>query len=528
MSQADSPSSSFWRRLFGRSAPSLDDPEELQRSRVALYLKFQLILLGSFFVIDVLGALIDHGVSGLREPGLAIHLVLVLALFAGWLFVRRGSHSGPTLAVVDITCLLLVAAAAAAMLRVHAGTEPIAGPAFGVAFAIVARAAIVPSSGKRTLLAGVAAAAIVTAGYAQRGWRTVQPPPDFVLIWTLAFSFASAAVSRSIYGLQKQVQLAKQLGQYVLEDKLGEGGMGIVYRARHAMLRRDTAVKLLLPERAGSENLARFEREVRQTARLTHPNTVTIFDYGRTPDGTFYYAMELLDGADLDEIVAVGGPLVPERVVHVLSLVAGALAEAHEAGLIHRDIKPANIVLCRQGGVADVPKVVDFGLVKQLDGAGDLAQTKADSILGTPLYLSPEAITSAADVDAKSDLYALGAVGYYLLTGQQVFEGTTVVEICVKHLEATPVPPSKRVSSKIPPALERLILDCLAKDPGARPQSALELQERLQNTGTAEWTPREARAWWLAHEAALLARREKAVEVNGSARTLAVDHGYRS
>jgi eukaryotic-like serine/threonine-protein kinase len=525
MSQAASPSPSFWRRLFGPSAPTFDDPEELQRSRVALYLKLQFILLGSFLLLDVGGALNDRGVSGLRDPGLGIHLVLVLAIFAGWLFVRRDSHSNLTLAFIDVTCLLLVAAAAAAMLVYMAASN--AGPAFGVALAIVARAAIVPSSGKRTLLAGVAAAAIVTAGYAQRG-KTVQPPADFVLIWTLAFSFASAAVSRSIYGLQKQVQLAKQLGQYVLEDKLGEGGMGVVYRARHAMLRRDTAVKLLLPERAGSENLARFEREVRQTARLTHPNTVTIFDYGRTPDGTLYYAMELLDGANLDDIVAVGGPLVPARVVHVLSLVAGALAEAHDAGLIHRDIKPANIILCRQGGVADVPKVLDFGLVKQLGGAADLAQTKADSILGTPLYLSPEAITSAADVDAKSDLYALGAVGYYLLTGEHVFEGATVVEICVKHIEATPVPPSERVSSKIPPELDRVILDCLAKDPGRRPQSALELQERLRNTGVAEWTPREARAWWQEHETALLARRDKTEEERGSARTLAVDHGFRS
>lgn len=528
MSQAASPSSSFWRRLFGPSAPAFDDPDELQRSRVALYLKFQFILLASFLLLDVQGALRDHGLPGLREPTLTIHLVLVLAIFAGWLFVRRGRHSSLMLAFADGACLLLVAAAAGAMLIVQKRTDSGAGPAFGVAFAIVARAAIVPSSGKRTLLAGVTAAVIVTLGYGYSGFNDVHPAPDFVLIWTLAFAFASAAVSRSIYGLQKQVQLAKQLGQYVLEDKLGEGGMGVVYRARHAMLRRDTAVKLLLPERAGSENLARFEREVRQTARLTHPNTVTIFDYGRTPDGTFFYAMELLDGANLDDIVAVAGPLAPERVVHVLSLVAGALAEAHGIGLIHRDIKPANIVLCRQGGVADVPKVVDFGLVKQLEGAADLTQTKADSILGTPMYLSPEAITSADQVDARSDLYALGAVGYYLLTGEHVFEGATVVEICVKHIEATPVPPSERVSSNIPAELERVILDCLAKDPGARPQSALELQERLRNAGTAEWTPRDAREWWRDHESALTARRAKTEEVSGSARTLAVDRGFRS
>lgn len=526
MSLPASPSSSFWRRLFGPSSPSLNDPEELQQSRVALYLKFQFVLLGSFFLIDVLGALNDHAVARLKDPALKVHLGLVVSLFACWLFVRRGKHRAITLAIVDMGGLAFVALAAGAMLAVSEHVDVIAGPAFGVAFAIVARASIVPSSGKRTLVAGVIASALVTAGYAYRG-SSVRPEPDFVLLWTLAFSFASAAVSRSIYGLQKQVQAAKQLGQYVLKDKLGEGGMGIVYRASHAMLRRDTAVKLLLPERAGAENLVRFEREVRQTARLTHPNTVTIFDYGRTPDGIFYYAMELLDGADLDDIVAVGGPLPPERVVHVLSLVAGALAEAHDNGLIHRDIKPANVILCRQGGVADVPKVVDFGLVKQLGGSGDLARTKADSILGTPLYLSPEAITAADAVDARSDLYALGAVGYYLLTGEHVFEGATVVEICVKHLEAVPVPPSERVRATIPAALESVILDCLAKNPNARPQSALELQERLRESNTPVWTRQQANAWWRTHESALVARRTKTERVSGTARTLAVDREFR-
>jgi serine/threonine-protein kinase len=511
---------------LGSEAPSLHDPDELQRSRVALYLKFQLVLLGTFYVIDFLGALNDHGVAGLREPALNIHLALVLCLLGTWSFVRGGKRSELTLALVDMGGLWLVALAASAMLAFSKDVSVIAGPAFGVAFCIVARAAIVPSSGKRTLLSGMVASSCVTLGYVARA-PVVRPAADFVLLWSLAFSFASAAVSRTIYGLQKQVRAAKQLGQYVLEGKLGEGGMGVVYRARHAMLRRDTAVKLLLPERAGTENLSRFEREVRQTARLTHPNTVTIFDYGRTPDGVFYYAMELLDGANLEDVVAVGGPLPAERVVHVLSHVAGALAEAHASGLIHRDIKPANVILCRQGGMSDVPKVVDFGLVKQLNPGDDLTQTKADSILGSPLYLAPEAITSPERVDGRSDLYALGAVGYYLLTGQHVFEGATVVEICVKHLEATPVAPSERSNAPIPPALERIVLDCLAKDPNARPQSALELQERLRAAGVAAWTRQQANEWWSEHEAALTARRAQVAEPSGSARTLAIDPELR-
>src|SRR5512136_349670 len=176
--------------------------------------------------------------------------------------------------------------------------------------------------------------------------------------------------SHVIYGLQREIHRVRRLGQYALEEKLGEGGMGVVYRASHAMLRRPTAVKLLAPEKAGLETIARFEREVRLTARLTHPNTITIYDYGRTHEGIFYYAMELLDGATLEEVVEVGGALPPGRAIHVASQIASALVEAHGAGLIHRDIKPANVLLCERGGVPDVVKVVDFGLVRELETGG--------------------------------------------------------------------------------------------------------------------------------------------------------------
>jgi serine/threonine-protein kinase len=270
------------------------------------------------------------------------------------------------------------------------------------------------------------------------------------------------------------------------------------------MMRRPTAIKLLRPEKAIEANLKRFEREVQLTARLTHPHTITLFDYGRTPDGVFYYAMELLDGASLEKVVAVAGRLDPARVVHVLYEVAGALVEAHDVGLIHRDIKPANIILCRQGGLYDFPKVVDFGLVKDLDPGGDAALTRADVIAGTPLYIAPEAVTSPDSVSPLSDLYSLGAVGYFALTGQNVFKGRTLVEVCSHHLHTEPEPPSKRLGVPLPADLEAVVLDCLQKDPARRPTGARDLRRRLEACAAfGGWTEDAARAWWEEHAAAI-------------------------
>jgi serine/threonine-protein kinase len=266
------------------------------------------------------------------------------------------------------------------------------------------------------------------------------------------------------------------------------------------MMRRPTAIKLLRPEKAVESNRQRFEREVQLTARLTHPHTITIFDYGRTPEGVFYYAMELLDGASLEKVVAVAGGLAPARVVHVLYEVAGALVEAHDVGLIHRDIKPANIILCRQGGLHDFPKIVDFGLVKDLEPGGDAALTRADVIAGTPLYIAPEAITSPESVSPQSDLYSLGAVGYFGLTGQHVFDGRTLVEVCSHHLHTEPEPPSKRLNEPVPSDLEALLLECLEKDPSRRPAGARELRRRLEACAAfGGWTEDDARAWWEAN-----------------------------
>jgi eukaryotic-like serine/threonine-protein kinase len=287
-----------------------------------------------------------------------------------------------------------------------------------------------------------------------------------------------------------------RLGPYTLEDKIGEGGMGIVFRARHAMLRRPTVVKLLPPERAGPSNLARFQREVQLTSQLSSPNTIAVYDFGQTPDGIFYYAMEYLDGVDLEELVALGGPQPVGRVIHVLAQVCSALAEAHGAGLVHRDIKPGNVMLCRQGGMLDVVKILDFGLVKDMTGTDDVKLTQADAFLGTPLYLSPEAIRRPHAVDGRSDLYGVGGLGYFLLTGRPMFTGRSVIELCSKHLYETPVPPS-RIEPSVPGDVEAVLLSCLAKSPEHRPRDATALRARLLACDDAgRWSDEDAHAWW--------------------------------
>jgi serine/threonine protein kinase len=318
-------------------------------------------------------------------------------------------------------------------------------------------------------------------------------------IWCVAATFASAVVSRVIYGLISQVREVMQLGQYRVGERIGEGGMGTVYRAEHAMLRRPTAIKLLLPGRVSAEALARFEREVQLTSRLSHPNTVAIYDYGRTSDGVFYYAMEYLDGISLEMLVAEDGPQPDGRIVHVLSQVAGALAEAHSVGLIHRDIKPANIMLCERGGMPDVAKVVDFGLVKKIDGGSDqVTLTTTDTLAGTPLYMAPESITRPDQIDGRADLYALGAVGYFLATGVPPFMGRSVVEICGHHLHTEPDRPSLRLGRPMTAKLEGILLACLAKAPENRPRDAQELLTLLAECeGETRWSNAQAKDWWL-------------------------------
>jgi serine/threonine protein kinase len=273
--------------------------------------------------------------------------------------------------------------------------------------------------------------------------------------------------------------------------------MGSVYRARHAFLRRPTAVKMLNADIVTEATLARFEREVQLTSRLCHPNTIAVYDYGRTPEGVFYYAMEYLDGISLEDLVKECGPLPEGRVIAILQQVCGSLAEAHAIGLIHRDIKPANIVLTFRAGLADFVKVLDFGLVKAVNADEEAKLTQANVTLGTPNYMSPEAVELPDSVSVLSDVYAVGAVGYFLLTGSPVFSGKTVMEICMKHVRTKPDSPSARLGRPVSPGLEGLILRCLAKNPKNRPPGTRALAEELERLEpTGPWTRADADAWW--------------------------------
>jgi hypothetical protein len=340
--------------------------------------------------------------------------------------------------------------------------------------------------------------------------------PITVLKWTFGSLFVllglssiaifafTVVVARLRREAQKAEIEAQQLGQYTLERKLGAGGMGVVYKGHHAMLRRPTAIKMLDVDKVNDASIARFEREVQITCQLNHPNTVAIYDYGRTPEGLFYYAMEYLDGINLQGLVEKYGPQSEGRVIHILWQVCGSLFEAHSLGLVHRDIKPANIMINRRGGVTDVVKVLDFGLVKALDEAKSAGSTAAGSLTGTPLYMAPEAIQAPNTVDGRSDLYAVGAVGYFLLTGKPVFDSASLVELCQQHVEAIPIPPSERLGKPVSSELEHALLACLEKSRNKRPSTARDLAQLLSRAPMARsWSTDDADAWWGRHERGL-------------------------
>ncbi|MCA9604903.1 MAG: serine/threonine protein kinase [Myxococcales bacterium] len=505
-------------------------PDELLRDRIRLYLQVMLAVDLAAYASDVVTPWLTGGTPvGLPAPFLYFRWGVTVVLAAGWAFTRFAAPGRRVLVALEsaVTVGLAVVYAQISIAFAFAASRT-AGPAFsgiGSVLLLVVRASLVPSHVGRTAAVGIAA-----FGGAWLVARDVYAALDATTSEGLtfmsgAFVVATSVTSHVIYGLRRQVSDAMRLGQYQLDRKLGEGGMGVVYRATHVMLRRPTAVKLLPTDAAAERSVARFEREVQQTSRLEHPNSVRIFDYGRTPEGQFYYAMELLDGVTLRQLVEREGPLPEARVRHLLAQAAHALAEAHALGLVHRDVKPANIMLCDRGRIPDTVKVLDFGLVKVTDEErGDAELTHANAILGTPQYMAPEAIRTPEEVGPPADVYALGAVGFYLVTGQPVFRGDSVVEICAKHLEAPPPRPSAVLGRAVDPDLEDVLLSCLAKDPRTRPADGAALADALEALELRGWTTADARAWWDAFEHT----REATRDVDPTEPTqLAVDVGRR-
>ena len=342
----------------------------------------------------------------------------------------------------------------------------------------------------------------ISAFWADRGGVLAQRS---ALVWntggTVIIALVSVAVSRSLYTLRRTAYKAERLGNYIIDRELGVGGMGQVYVAHHALMRRPTAVKVIRGDQVDQHGaLQRFEQEVQLSAGLTHPNTITIYDYGRTPDDTFYYAMEYLAGMDLQELVERFGPLPAPRVAFILRQALGSLGEAHSRGIIHRDIKPSNIFLTQRGGLFDFVKVLDFGLAKQIKAEGASELTKTGMLFGTPRYIAPETVYGTEKADHRSDLYNLGGVAYWMLTGQPPFATENSVELIVDHVKTVPVPPSELSEVPMPPELDALVMRLLEKKPEDRFRSAGEVEAALDEVEfTNHWSQASARAWWELH-----------------------------
>jgi serine/threonine protein kinase len=445
----------------------------------------------------------------------AIALASVIASLALFVYTRRGERDPKF--VLDLGLWYMVFTAFALAVMFHLGGVPQGGailPEISWVGAVVLMfAAIVPSTPKKMLIAGFVAASmnpILMLISRSRGLWNFGPAsrvlimhyPDYILVG------AAVVISHVVTKLGQQVTRAREMGSYQLGELLGRGGMGEVYKATHRMLARPAAIKLIRTEMLGAVDdeaarlaVTRFRREAEAAANLRSQHTVELYDFGVTEDGTLYLVMEFLDGMDLETLVRTKGPLSTGRVIHILRQVCDSLEEAHSLGLVHRDIKPANIHLGRVGLRHDFVKVLDFGLVKEVSSTSvetSLATIPGQMALGTPAYMAPEMALGEL-VDGRADIYALGCVAYYLITGQLVFEAEKAFQMIAKHLQAAPVPPSQRTDRPVSPELERLILKCLAKDAKDRPQGAAQLAEALDWIPADVWGEEHAQQWWEAH-----------------------------
>jgi serine/threonine protein kinase len=502
------------------------------QARLALLGKVVFWLSFAFFVVFN-GLLLAAGGFAIL-PALATqanlwHFLSSSLMAVLWVITRVRPWSLRTLGILD-ACSILLPGVGLALMAAQPDEKQLMAGLFALTVTMMARAVLIPSTAKRTfLLSSIASLPLVIVSIL---FHRPVPVPGLsnaflhalitvnAVLWLNIAVTLSTVTSRTIYGLRQQVKAASEVGQYTLEEKIGRGGMGEVWRARHRMLIRPAAVKLVTQSDLGSTGgrdpdlrLRRFEREARATAGLKSPHTVQLYDFGVTDDGTFYYVMELLDGMDLDTLIERFGPMPPERAVHLLLQACASLDDAHENGLVHRDVKPANIVVSRIGSAWDFVKVLDFGLVK-LDAPRqdrESAMLSADNNLsGTPGFIAPEVVLGTA-TDHRVDIYGLGCVAYWLVTGKLVFEGPGAIKVMSDHLHTIPPAPSTRAPAPLPPELDALILECLAKDPERRPANARELTARLQAIAfETPWTRDRAEQWWRSHAPSSVAKRSVA------------------
>jgi serine/threonine protein kinase len=507
--------SSHW--LSSSGLDTSNGPEFVQQ-RIALFTKLLAAITLAFRVVGMVLGVVFHlpllaYLTGKQSVASTAGLV---SLTLGWLIARRGRLTLPAMATLDAAALILSCSAWAFLIS-EPFSDSIYVAVISLLMTILARAIIIPSKAKWTLCLSAAActptvvlmwlglgpelASPADPAMAYGPWLTVlnQSLLLAVVVWMATIT------SRILYDLRRSVREAHELGQYTLEEKLGAGGMGEVWRARHRFLVRAAAVKLIRPElltknASDPENLLRrFEREARATGALRSPHTVQLYDFGQAEDGTLFYVMELLLGVDLEKLVTRFGRVPAERAVHILKQVCRSLDEAHRNGLTHRDIKPANIFVSAVGSEFDFVKVLDFGLVRLRpeEGAGAVRLTAENRVGGTPAYTAPEITLGEKYYDHRVDIYAVGCVAYWLLTGQLVFEGDSVMKVLVAHATTIPPWPHTRTSAPIPAELEQIIMECLEKDPARRPASAAVLASRLSAVELAQpWTHERAELWW--------------------------------
>jgi eukaryotic-like serine/threonine-protein kinase len=508
--------------LLERGLDSTSGPAFV-RERLALVAKTLFLVSFSFYLFLLASLTLIGGapfIPVVLGPIALGHLCASLTMALVWLITSRATLSLPALGALDAASFVLAGVFLSFMTATDEGQ--ILQTLLALTVTVMLRAILLPSKPARTaLLSALVFVPTVLVCIAGHHPTTFLPgfSPRYqklhmtlnTILWSVLGTTLATVVSQVLYGLRRQVAEASELGQYLLEEKIGGGGMGEVWRARHRLLIRPAAIKVIrrkaVPGMATDPELLvrRFEREARATAALTSPHTVQLYDFGVAEDGRLYYVMELLDGLDLDTLVRQYGPLPPERVIHILRQVCAALQDAHANGLVHRDIKPANIVVSRAGTTYDFVKVLDFGLVKldspgRAGGADAVKLSAEDSWSGTPGYMAPEVVMGTAETDHRVDIYALGCVAYWLLTGKLVFEGENAMQVMMQHATATPRPPSARTDRPLPAALEALVMQCLEKEPGRRPASAAVVSERLDAVPLREeWTADRAEEWWAMH-----------------------------